>query len=50
MRFIARNNFITRAPEAGIVNKAVAFAEVNGDIDRQSRGAKPEIGADELAK
>jgi nitrous oxidase accessory protein NosD len=33
-----------------IVDKAVAFAEVDGDIDRQSRGAKPDIGADELAK
>lgn len=33
-----------------IVDKAVAFAEVDGDIDRQSRGAKPDIGADELAR
>lgn len=33
-----------------IVDRAVVLAEVADDIDGQSRGARPDIGADELAK
>ena len=36
----------TRAAEA--INKAQSLPEVSNDIDRESRGAKPDIGADEL--
>ncbi len=31
------------------VNKAESLSDVAGDIDREPRGAKPDIGADELA-
>jgi hypothetical protein len=34
---------------ADVVDVAVTQAEVPGDIDRQPRGAMPDIGADELA-
>ncbi len=35
-----------RAAEA--INKAKPLPDVSNDIDRESRGAKPDIGADEL--
>jgi hypothetical protein len=34
----------------GIVDRAVVFAELTDDIDGQPRGAKPDIGADELTE
>jgi len=40
-------HLVSRAVEA--FDKGVALAEVTDDIDRQPRGVKPDIGADELA-
>jgi len=44
----SQGNLHLTARAADVINKAVPLSDVTGDIDREVRGAKPDIGADEL--
>jgi lysophospholipase L1-like esterase len=45
----AQGNLHLKAPAVDVVNRAKPMADVTGDIDRELRSTKPDIGADELA-